>query len=428
MPTKGTASAAPRPMGRCRRMPAIDTGSTAWMLVSAAMVLFMTPGLALFYAGMVRSKNVLSTTMHSLFAMGLVSVLWAVIGYTLAFGHDVGGVMGGLEFAGLAGVIGAVTGTGPSAIPTSVFAMYQGMFAVITVGLITGAVAERMKFKAYVIFASLWAVLVYSPLAHWVWGGGWLMKLGALDFAGGTVVHIASAAAALAAAVVLGKRRGHGTEEMRPHNIPMSVLGAGILWFGWFGFNAGSALGSGQLAGSAFMATNLSAAAGMLAWTLAEVLGGHKPTVLGAASGAVAGLVGITPAAGFVGPMPALAIGAITGALCYFGLRLKSRFGFDDALDVVGVHGVGGTTGAILTGVFASLAVNAAGADGLLAGGGVALIGKQFVGVVATIGFSFTASFIILKLLDATMGIRADAEAETTGLDLAEHAETGYEF
>jgi len=409
-------------------MPAIDTGSTAWMLVSAAMVLFMTPGLALFYAGMVRSKNVLSSTMHSLFAMGLVSVIWAVIGYTLAFGRDVGGVIGGLDFAGLSGVLGAVTGTGTSAIPTSVFAMYQGMFAIITVGLITGAVAERMKFKAYVIFAALWAVLVYSPLAHWVWGGGWLMRLGALDFAGGTVVHIASAAAALAAAIVLGKRRGHGTEEMRPHNIPMSVLGAGILWFGWFGFNAGSALGSGQLAGSAFMATNLSAAAGMLAWTLAEVLGGHKPTVLGAASGAVAGLVGITPAAGFVGPMPALAIGAITGLLCYFGLRLKSRFGFDDALDVVGVHGVGGTTGAILTGVFASLAVNSAGANGLLFGGGFALLGKQLVGVGATIAFSFTVSFIILKLLDSTMGIRVDAETETVGLDIGEHAETGYEF
>jgi Amt family ammonium transporter len=279
-----------------------------------------------------------------------------------------------------------------------------------------------------VIFAALWALLVYSPLAHWVWGGGWLMRLGTLDFAGGTVVHIASAAAALAAAIALGKRTGYGTEELRPHNIPMSVLGAGILWFGWFGFNAGSALGSGHLAGSAFMATNLSAAAGMLAWGLAEVLTGHKPTVLGAASGAVAGLVGITPAAGFVGPMPALAIGAITGALCYFGLRLKSRFGFDDALDVVGVHGVGGTTGAILTGVFASLAINSAGANGLLSGGGFALLGRQFVGVGATIAFSFTVSFIILKLLDRTMGIRVDADTEASGLDVAEHSETGYEF
>ena len=411
-------------------MPAVDTGSTAWMLVSAAMVLFMTPGLALFYAGMVRSKNVLSSTMHSLFAMGLVSVIWAVIGYTLAFGSDAGslGLIGGLSHLGLDGVLGAVTGTGDSAIPTSVFAMYQGMFAIITVGLISGAVAERMRFKAFVAFAALWALLVYSPLAHWVWGGGWLQQLGALDFAGGTVVHIASAAAALAAALMLGKRKGYGSEELRPHNVPMSVLGAGILWFGWFGFNAGSALGSGQLAGSAFLATNLSAAAGMLAWTATELLTGRKPTVLGAASGAVAGLVGITPAAGFVGPMPALAIGAITGCLCYFGLRIKSRFGFDDALDVVGVHGVGGTTGAILTGVFANLAVNSAGANGLLYGGGFALLGKQLIGVGATIAFSLLASFIILKLIDLTIGLRVDAESESTGLDVAEHAETGYEF
>jgi Amt family ammonium transporter len=409
-------------------MPAIDTGSTAWMLTSAAMVLLMTPGLALFYAGMVRRKNVLSTTMHSFFAMGLVGVIWALVGYTLAFGPDVAGLVGGLKHVGLDGILGAVTGTGTSAIPTSVFAMYQGMFAIITVGLITGAVAERMKFKAYVAFAALWAILVYSPLAHWVWGGGWLMKLGALDFAGGTVVHIASAAAALAAAIVLGKRKGYGSDELRPHNIPMSVLGAGILWFGWFGFNAGSALSSGQLAGSAFLATNLSAAAGLLAWNLAEILSEGKPTVLGAASGAVAGLVGITPAAGFVGPLPALAIGAIVGCLCYFGLRLKTRFGFDDALDVVGVHGVGGTTGALLTGVFASLAVNSAGANGLLSGGGFALLGKQFIGVGATIVFSFAVSFIILKLLDATMGIRVSDDVEVSGLDIAEHAETGYEL
>ncbi|MDO8964652.1 MAG: ammonium transporter [Coriobacteriia bacterium] len=406
----------------------MDTGSTAWMLVSAALVLFMTPGLALFYAGMVRKKNVLSSTMHSFFAMGLVSIIWALIGYTLAFGGDVGGVIGNLDFAGLKGVLGSVTGTETAAIPTSVFAMYQGMFAIITVGLITGAIAERMKFKAYVIFAALWAVLVYSPLAHWVWGGGWLMKLGALDFAGGTVVHIASAAAALAAALVLGKRKGYGTEELKPHNIPMSVLGAGILWFGWFGFNAGSALASGHLAGSAFLVTHLSAAAGLLAWNLAEVMTGGKPTVLGAASGAVAGLVGITPAAGFVEPLPAIVIGLIVGAACFFGLRIKSRFGFDDALDVVGVHGVGGTLGALLTGVFATVAVNAAGADGLLAGGGFALLGKQAIGVIATIAFSFTISFIILKVLDATMGIRVDEETESAGLDIAEHAETGYEF
>jgi Amt family ammonium transporter len=406
-------------------MPAVDTGSTAWMLVSAAMVLFMTPGLALFYAGMVRKKNVLSSTMHSFFAMGLVSVIWAVVGYTLAFGPDKGGLIGGLSFFGLKGVLAAVTGSGTSTIPTTVYAAYQGMFAIITVGLITGAIAERMKFKAYVVFAALWAVLVYSPLAHWVWGGGWLMRMGALDFAGGTVVHIASAAAALACALVLGKRRGYGTEELRPHNIPMSVLGAGILWFGWFGFNAGSALSSGHLAGSAFLATHLSAAAGLLAWNLAEVFKEGKPTVLGAASGAVAGLVGITPAAGFVTPMAAIAIGLVAGALCYFGLRIKVRFGFDDALDVVGVHGIGGTTGALLTGVFATTAVNAAGNNGLLAGHAAQLV-PQLVGVLATIAFSFGVSWIILKVLDATMGIRVDADTEEAGLDISEHAETGY--
>jgi Amt family ammonium transporter len=406
-------------------VPAIDTGSTAWMLMSAALVLFMTPGLALFYAGMVRKKNVLSSTMHSFFAMGLVTVLWAIIGYTLAFGPDKGGLIGGLDFAGLKGVLGAVTGSDSAAIPTSVFAMYQGMFAIITVGLITGAIAERMKFKAYVIFATLWAVLVYSPLAHWVWGGGWLMELGALDFAGGTVVHIASAAAALACALVLGKRRGYGTDELRPHSIPMSVLGAGILWFGWFGFNAGSALASGELAGSAFMATHLSAAAGMLAWNLAEVFTEGKPTVLGAASGAVAGLVGITPAAGFVAPMPAIVIGLVTGGLCFFGLRLKHRFKFDDALDVVGVHGVGGTTGALLTGVFATTAVNSAGRDGLLAGN-PSQLWLQLVGVIATIVFSFAVSWVILKVLDATIGLRVDAETEEAGLDISEHAEAAY--
>ena len=406
-------------------MAPIDTGSTSWMLVSAALVLFMTPGLALFYAGMVRKKNVLSSTMHSFFAMGLISIVWAVIGYTIAFGPDKGGLLGGLDFAGLKGVLGAVTGEGSAAIPTSVFAMYQGMFAIITVGLITGAIAERMKFKAYVIFAVLWAVIVYSPLAHWVWGGGWLMDIGALDFAGGTVVHIASAAAALACALVLGKRRGYGTEELKPHNIPMSVLGAGILWFGWFGFNAGSALASGELAGSAFLATHLSAAAGLLAWNLAEIFTEGKPTVLGAASGAVAGLVGITPAAGFVQPMPAIVIGLSAGLLCYFGLRIKTRFGFDDALDVVGVHGVGGTTGALLTGVFATTAVNSAGRDGLLAGNAAQMV-PQVVGIVATIAFSFTVSWVILKVLDATMGIRVDADTEEAGLDITEHAETGY--
>lgn len=408
-------------------MSGIDYGDTAFILMSAALVLFMTPGLALFYGGLVRSKNVLSTTMHSFFAMGLISVIWALIGYTIAFGPatgPLGAIIGGFDHVGLAGTVGEVTGT----IPTPVFAMFQGMFAIITAALITGAFAERIKFSAYAIFIALWSVIVYSPLAHWVWGGGWLMQRGALDFAGGTVVHIASAAAALAAAIVVGKRAGFGKTNFSPHNLPMTVLGAGILWFGWFGFNAGSALAANELAGTAFMATHLSAAAGMLAWLVFERIQHGKATTLGAASGAVAGLVGITPAAGFVTPLPAIAIGLVVGGLCYLGISLKDRFGFDDALDVVGIHGVGGTVGAILTGVFATTIVNEAGADGLLAAGNWALMGEQVIGVVATIAFSFGVSFAILKALDATIGLRVDEAAEETGLDLSEHAETGYEL
>jgi Amt family ammonium transporter len=407
-------------------MPAIDFGDTAFILICAALVLFMTPGLALFYGGLVRSKNVLSTTMHSFFAMGLISVIWALVGYTIAFGSTdgpFGAFIGGFEHIGLAGIVGSVTGT----IPTPVFAMFQGMFAIITAALITGAFAERIKFSAYAIFIGLWSILVYSPMAHMVWGGGWLMERGALDFAGGTVVHIASAAAALAGAVVVGKRKGFGQTNFTPHNLPMTVLGAGILWFGWFGFNAGSALAANELAGTAFMATHLSAAAGMLAWLLFERLGHGKATTLGAASGAVAGLVGITPAAGFVGPMAAIAIGLVTGALCYFGLNLKSRFGFDDALDVVGIHGVGGTVGAVLTGVFATTAINSAGADGLLYGN-AELIVEQIIGVVVTIVFSFGVSWAIFKVLDMTIGLRPHLDAEEVGLDLSEHAETGYEL
>lgn len=405
-------------------MPAIDFGDTAFILMSAALVLFMTPGLALFYGGLVRSKNILSTTMHSFFAMGLISVIWALVGYTIAFGSaegPLGAVIGSFDHIGLAGTVGEVTGT----IPTPVFAMFQGMFAIITAALITGAFAERIKFSAYAVFIGLWSILVYSPLAHWVWGGGWLMERGALDFAGGTVVHIASAAAALAGALIVGKRKGHGKTNFTPHNLPMTVLGAGILWFGWFGFNAGSALAANELAGTAFMATHLSAAAAMLSWLLLERIQHGKATTLGAASGAVAGLVGITPAAGFVGPMGAIAIGLLTGALCYFGISLKNKFGFDDALDVVGIHGVGGTVGALLTGVFATTAINAAGQDGLIAGNG-ALILEQAIGVIATIVFSFAVSWVLFKLIDKTIGLRPSEEDEEIGLDQSEHAETGY--
>ncbi len=405
-------------------MPAIDFGDTSFILVCSALVLFMTPGLALFYGGLVRSKNVLSTTMHSFFAMGLISVIWAVIGYTIAFGSSdgpLGGLIGSLDHIGLAGTIGQVSGT----IPTPVFAMFQGMFAIITAALITGAFAERIKFSAYAIFIALWSIIVYSPLAHWVWGGGWLMQRGALDFAGGTVVHIASASAALAGAIVVGRRRDFGKSVLQPHNLPMTVLGAGILWFGWFGFNAGSALAANELAGTAFMATHLAAAAGMLSWLAFEALQHRKATTLGAASGAVAGLVGITPAAGYVGPLAALAIGAVAGIVCYYGILLKNRFGFDDALDVVGIHGIGGTTGALLTGVFATTAINSAGADGLLYGN-AGLMLEQLIGVVATIAFSFTVSYILFKVIDMTIGLRPTEENEDIGLDQAEHAETGY--
>jgi len=415
-------------------MENINFADTTFLVICAALVLFMTPGLALFYAGMVRKKNVLSTTMHSFFSMGLTTVLWALVGYTIAFGPNEGPLakfIGGFSKLGLSGAFNTAVGVEGHLIPypESVFAMYQGMFAIITVGLITGAIAERMKFTAYAIFAGAWMLLVYSPLAHWVWGGGWLGNfegsLGALDFAGGTVVHIASAAAALACAIVLGKRKDYGKSELQPHKLPMTLLGAGILWFGWFGFNAGSELAIDGVAGSAFMVTHLAAATGMLGWLAMEWFQHGKPTSLGAASGAVAGLVGITPAAGFVDAVPGMLIGLAAGILCYFGIRLKAKFGFDDALDVVGIHGVGGTTGAILTGVFASTAVNAAGRDGLLFGNPAQLV-PQIVGVLVTLVFSFVVSFAILKVIDALIGVRVSPEAEETGLDLADHAETGY--
>ncbi|MGV8082971.1 MAG: ammonium transporter [Coriobacteriia bacterium] len=401
----------------------MDTGDTAWMLASSALVLFMTPGLAAFYGGMVRKKNVLSTTMHSLFAMGTVGVIWALLGYSLAFGNGSGAlasIVGGLDYVGLTNLSGLV-GT----VPQSVFAMFQGMFAVITVGLITGAIAERMKFSAYIIFTSAWAILVYSPLAHWVWqSNGWLFKLGALDFAGGTVVHISSAAAALAAAIVLGKRKGLNSESMRPNNLPLTVLGAGILWFGWFGFNAGSALGANELAGIAFVNTMIAASAAILGWAIVEKLHSGKPTVLGAASAAVAGLVVITPAAGFVAPWAAILMGLIGGAVCYFGLSIKKKFGFDDALDVVGIHGVGGTTGAILTGVFATTAINELG-SGLIDGNGKQVL-IQLLAIVSAWVFSFVLSWIILKVTDKLVGLRVDEESEVAGLDITLHSEEGY--
>jgi len=379
---------------------------------------------------MVRRKNVLSTTMQSVFAMGTVSIIWALFGYSLAFSDGSGALapfIGGFNYVGLNGISNQLAPLAAT-IPHTVYAMYQGMFAIITVALITGAVAERMKFKAYVMFTVLWAIFVYSPLAHWVWQpNGWLFKMGALDFAGGTVVHISSAAAALAAVIVLGKRKGWGKEAFHPHNLPLTVLGAGILWFGWFGFNAGSALAANGLAGSAFLNTHLAAATALIVWVIVEAFHAGKPTVLGAASGAVAGLVCITPAAGFVEPWAAITMGAAAGVACYFGLFIKAKFKFDDALDVVGVHGVGGTTGAILTGVFATSAVNASikGHEGLLYGNPSQVL-IQLAAVLAAGLFSFGVSFVILKLTDAVVGLRVDEETEVRGLDLAEHSEEGY--
>jgi Amt family ammonium transporter len=411
-------------------MPAatsINTGDTAWLLVSTAMVMLMTPALALFYGGMVQRKNVLSTFMHCFFALGIVTLQWAVIGYSLAFGQTHGGFIGGLDYLFMKGV-GLEPKDASSTVPHILFMMYQGMFAVITPALIAGAFAERMKFSAYCLFTLLWATLVYDPIAHWVWGpDGWLVKRGALDFAGGTVVHLSSGISALVTAIVIGKRLGYPKVKHPPHNLTMTVLGAGILWFGWFGFNGGSALASNGLAALAFANTHLAAAAGAVAWGLVEAWRIKKVTMLGVASGLVAGLVGITPAAGFVSPRAAIAIGLIAGVVCFGGVLLKSRFGYDDALDAFGVHGVGGALGALLTGLFAEKAFNPAGADGLLHGG-VTVMLTQLLGVVAAATFSIVMSLAILKLLDATIGLRVDGDDEREGLDTSQHGESGYEM
>jgi Amt family ammonium transporter len=407
--------------------PTVDTGDTAWVLTCTALVLLMTaPGLALFYGGMVRKKNALGTIMHSFIILCVVSVIWVLWGYTLAFGPDKGGWIGGLDWLGLAGVGGDPNADYAGTIPHQAFMIFQMMFAVITPALITGAFAERMKFSALLLFVVLWSTLVYSPLAHWVWAvGGWVRNMGALDFAGGTVVHISSGVAALAAAIAIGRRRGYGSEAFTPHSLPLTVLGASLLWFGWFGFNAGSAVASGALATSAFVVTNTATAAAALTWMFVEWAYRGKPTVLGAASGAVAGLVAITPAAGFVGPISSIWIGIGAGVLCYFACIFKSKLGYDDALDVVGVHGIGGTWGAIATGLFASKAINSAGADGLFFGNPGQLI-TQIKAVLITWIFVFIASFIILKVVDAIVGLRVSDEEEKMGLDLGQHHESAY--
>jgi Amt family ammonium transporter len=421
-PAPAAPPAAPAPAP-----PKLDTGDTAWVLMSSALVLLMTaPGLALFYGGMVRQKNALGTLMHSFIILALISVQWVLWGYTLAFGPDKGGIIGGLEWAGLRGVGAEPNPAYAATIPHQAFMLFQMMFAVITPALITGAFAERKKFSTFIIFVLAWATFVYDPLAHWVWGdGGWLHKLGTLDFAGGTVVHISSGISALAAVLVIGKRKGYGQQPMPPHNLPLTVMGASLLWFGWFGFNAGSALAANGLAVHAFTTTNTAAAAATLGWMLTEWSSRGKPTVLGAASGAVAGLVAVTPAAGFVTPMGALVIGALAGVLCYTACNLKAKLGYDDSLDVVGVHGVGGTWGALATGIFATKAVNDAGANGLLYGD-PGQLWKQIVAVAATLILGFVMTIVILKVLDAVMGLRVTEDDEMAGLDLSQHSETAY--
>ncbi|MFM7737278.1 MAG: ammonium transporter [Alphaproteobacteria bacterium] len=405
----------------------IDTGDTAWMLVSAALVLMMTaPGLALFYGGLVRSQNVLGVIMQSFTCMAVITLQWILFGYSLAFGETHGGWIGGFDFLGLAGVGQEPNAAYAATIPHLVFMVYQGMFAIITPALITGAFAERMTFKAFLVFTLLWATFIYDPMAHWVWGvGGWMRELGALDFAGGTVVHISSGISALAAAMMIGKRLGHGHEPMPPHNLPFTVVGAALLWFGWFGFHAGSALAANGLAANAFVTTHVAAAAATCGWMCIEWLQRGKPTVLGAASGAVAGLVAITPGAGFVTPLAAIAIGILGGVICYYGIRIKERLGVDDALDVVGVHCVGGVWGAIATGIFASKAVNSAGADGLLHGGPGLLL-TQVAAVVATLVYCFVGAWVLLKVTDALVGLRAEEDDEYAGLDLSQHSERAY--
>jgi Amt family ammonium transporter len=407
--------------------PKIDSGDTGWVLMSSALVLMMTaPGLAMFYAGMVRRKNVLATLMQSFILMAVVSIQWVLIGYSLAFspGH---GFIGGFSWAGLAGVSASEAYPAYAAtIPHQAFMIFQCMFAIITPALITGAFAERISFAGFLVFSILWTTLIYDPIAHWVWGvDGWIHALGALDFAGGTVVHISSGISALAAILVIGKRRGYPREHMVPHNLTITVTGAGLLWFGWFGFNAGSALAANGLAVSAFVVTNTAAAAAALTWMFAEWLKIGKPTVLGAVSGAVAGLVAITPASGFVGPISAIIIGGAAGVICYGAVRLKPKLGYDDALDVVGVHGVGGIWGALATGLFASTAVNAAGGNGLFFGNPRQLL-IQAIAVTASVVFAFVGSLVLLKITDALVGLRVDDESEETGLDLSEHDENGY--
>ena len=403
----------------------MDTGDTTWVLVSSALVLLMTPGLALFYGGLARSKNAAATIMHSFMTIGIVGVVWVLWGYTLAFGPDIGKFIGDFAWFGLKDVSATEAGPYAGNMPHQTFMIFQAMFAIITPALITGAFAERMKFSSFVVFIVLWVTIVYAPVAHWVWGGGWLGELGALDFAGGTVVHINSGVAALAAAIIFGRRLGFGREPMEPHNIPMIVLGAALLWFGWFGFNAGSALEAGGSATNAFVVTNTAAAAGILAWVAMSWILGKKPSVIGAASGAVAGLVAITPAAGFVGPMPAIIIGLGAGVFCYLAVQLLIKFKIDDSLSVWGVHGIGGTWGALATGLFVGIGFGSFAELAAESSRGMQIV-NQLIGIGATWAWSFILTAAILLALKYTMGLRVSDEEEEAGLDASEHAEPAY--
>jgi Amt family ammonium transporter len=407
-------------------MDKINAGDTAWLLAAAALVMLMTPALGFFYGGLVRRKNVLATIMHSFFILCLISVQWVLWGYSLAFGPDHGGLIGGLDWAALKGV-GQEPGPYGATVPHLAYMVFQMMFAVITPALITGAFAERKRFKAFVVFTLLWATLVYDPVAHWVWGGGWLGKLGALDFAGGTVVHITSGVSALVAALVLGRRVGFGSEPMDPHDATMTVLGASLLWFGWFGFNAGSAITAGGLAANAFVVTNTAAAMAALTWMTVSWLHRGAPSVLGAAAGAVAGLVAITPASGYVDVSASILIGLGAGSICYAAIQVTRRLKVDDALDVFGVHGVGGAWGALATGVFALVAVNPAAADGLLAGN-PGQLGIQAIAVASSIVYSAVMTFVILKVIDLFVGLRVPEEEEVLGLDATQHREAAYQI
>ncbi len=404
----------------------MNQADTAFILISAALVLLMTPGLALFYAGMVRGKNVLGTIMQSLFMISLISIEWVYLGYSMSFGPTIGGFVGDLSWFGLNGVTSEPSPDYATTIPQIVFMIYQCMFAVITPALITGAFAERVRFVPFIIFSILWAIFVYNPVCHWIWGsGGWLGSMGVLDFAGGLVVHATCGMAALAGVLVIGARKGYGRASFMPHNLPMTVLGTALLWFGWFGFNGGSALAADEIAATAFVATHLAAMAGMAMWVAMEWGAQGKPTILGAASGAIAGLATITPTAGFVGPNSAIIVGLIGGVLCFSFVSMKGRMKLDDSLDVVGIHGVGGLAGTICLGIFASTAVNPGGVDGLLAGNAAQLF-TQIKGAVIVSVYAFVVSWVIFKAIDVTLGLRLSEEDEVAGLDSTEHSETAY--